>query len=80
MEERVRMFLKGTKWIDPIFIYSKKGILLNKGTYKGFNLTENYKGNECNIIELLDNISSEGSKHIKDLIKMVKEDLQNGVY
>lgn len=77
MEERVKMFLQGTKYIEPLFIYSKKGILLNKGGLKGTNLSEMYIGNECEVIELIDKITEDTSKHIRAIAKMVKEDLQD---
>lgn len=77
MDKRVENFLKGTKWIEtPMFIYKKEGIVLNKGMYKGYNLSENYKENKYEIIEMLDKISDEGTRHIRTLIDMIKQDLE----
>ena len=63
---------------DPLFIYKKDGIIMNKGSYKGFNLSKNYIVNKTDIIHLLDDIADENIKHIKDIMKMIKEDLENG--
>lgn len=74
---RIEHFISQTKYTDPLFIYSKQGIILNQGPQKGLNLTEIYIGNECEIIELLDKIGDESTKHLRTIIKMVKEDLES---
>lgn len=74
---RIEHFISQTKYNDPLFIYSKHGIILNQGPNKGFNLSSNYIGNECEIIEMLDKIADESTRHLKTIIKMVKDDLND---
>lgn len=75
--DRIEHFISQTKYNDPLFIYSKHGIILNKGQNKGLNLSKVYIGNECEIIELLDKIADDSTKHLKTIIKMVKDDLKD---
>ncbi len=73
---RIEHFISQTKYNDPLFIYSKNGIILNQGQNKGLNLTKSYIGNECEIIELLDKIADDSTRHLRTIIKMVKDDLR----